>query len=62
MDKDTKNTILSKLYNYFQDNYADNELKMLEWLENYIMELETEIEINITLAEKEKPIIEKIRD
>jgi len=62
MDKDTKNTILSKLYNYFQDNYADNELKMLEWLENYIMELETEIEINITLAEKETPIIEKIRD
>jgi hypothetical protein len=62
MDKDTKNTILSKLYNYFQDNYADDELKMLEWLENYIMELETEIEINITLAEQERPIIEKIRE
>jgi hypothetical protein len=62
MDKDTKNTILSKLYNYLQDNYADDELKMLEWLENYIMELETEIEINITLAEQERPIIEKIRE
>ena len=54
-DKDTKVIMLSTIQNFLEDNvYEDKILKAFEWLENYLRDLECEIELNKTLVIIEK--------
>jgi len=57
-----KNQALSDIETFLKDNKAEKELiKELEFLDEYILDLECEIELNKTLAEEErKTIKEKI--
>jgi len=53
-DKEIRSLMIGKLSNHLEDTYAGDELlKALEWLGNYIMDLETEQELNTTLAIQE---------
>ena len=59
--REIKNQSLEDIRNYLEDNYADKILtQSLEFIEEYILDLETELELQQTFAQEEnKPIIEK---
>ena len=51
-DREKAEITISRLQGYLEDNFAGDELlKGMDWLKYYVEDLETEIEINKTLAE-----------
>ena len=59
-DREKAEITISRLQGYLEDNFAGDELlKSVDWLKDYVSDLQLEIEVNTTLAEEEK-IIELI--